>query len=183
MARVTLPNINYQDSIGFWRWCMIFRITGVLDFVHRPGFYKIENWICFRPQVRGVPLKELTWILGRLLSKSESKTKVTLRLAVYSQSVRLGVKLLEIHDQRFSFCNWALAVSPHVTSSLTRGWVCLLWICLTFVKCTFRKYNMSLKMLHFALHTSPLSVQALQSTSCLSYIYYSITAAWSLQGS
>jgi hypothetical protein len=32
----------------------------------------------------------------------------------------------------------------------------------TFVKCTFRTYGMLLKILPFALHTSPLSVHALQ---------------------
>jgi hypothetical protein len=41
-----------------------------------------------------------------------------------------------------------------------------------FVKCTFRTYNMLLKILPFALHTSPMSVQALQSISCLSYVSY-----------
>jgi hypothetical protein len=39
--------------------------------------------------------------------------------------------------------------SPYVTSSLTRGWVCLLWIGLTFVKCTYRTYSMLLKILPF----------------------------------
>jgi hypothetical protein len=33
------------------------------------------------------------------------KIKVTLRLAVYRQSVRLGVKPLETHDQTFLFFN------------------------------------------------------------------------------
>jgi hypothetical protein len=33
------------------------------------------------------------------------KVKVTLRLAAYRQSVRLGVKPIEIHDQRFLFYN------------------------------------------------------------------------------
>jgi hypothetical protein len=32
------------------------------------------------------------------------QVKVTLRLAVYRQSVHLGVKSLETHDQRF-FCD------------------------------------------------------------------------------
>jgi hypothetical protein len=31
------------DSIGFWRWCIILRITGFLEFVHRPVFQKLEN--------------------------------------------------------------------------------------------------------------------------------------------
>jgi hypothetical protein len=35
------------------------------------------------------------------ISPFKVKVKVTLRLAVYSQSVRLGVKPLETHDQTF----------------------------------------------------------------------------------
>jgi hypothetical protein len=58
--------------------------------------------------------------------------------------------------------------SSYVTSCLARRWVCLLWICLTFVKCTYRTYNLLLKILPFALHISTLSIQALQSRSCLS---------------
>jgi hypothetical protein len=49
--------------------------------------------------------------------------RFTLRLAVYSQSVRLGAKPLKIHDQQIfqlSTCGY----NPCVTSSLTRGWVC-----------------------------------------------------------
>jgi hypothetical protein len=33
------------------------------------------------------------------------RVRVTLRLAVYRRSVRLGAKPLEAHDQRFFFCN------------------------------------------------------------------------------
>jgi hypothetical protein len=47
--------------------------------------------------------------------------------------------------------------SPYVTSSLTRGWVCLSWIGFAFVKCTFRTYSMLLKILPCALYTSPVS--------------------------
>jgi hypothetical protein len=67
--------------------------------------------------------------------------------------------------------------SPYVTSSLTRGWVCLLWMGFAFVKCMYRTYSMLLKILPFALYTSPLSVQALQIRSCLSYLSYATTAA------
>jgi hypothetical protein len=35
--------------------------------------------------------------------KVKIKVRVTLQLAVYHQSVRLGIKPLETHDQRFSF--------------------------------------------------------------------------------
>jgi hypothetical protein len=53
------------------------------------------------------------------------KVKVTLRLAVYRQSVHLGVKPLETHDQTFFQLN-SCGNRPYVTSSLKRGWVCLL---------------------------------------------------------
>jgi hypothetical protein len=59
------------------------------------------------------------------------KVKVTLWLAVYSQPVRLGVRPLETHDQRFFQLN-SCGNSPYVTSSLTRRWVCLLRMCLAF---------------------------------------------------
>jgi hypothetical protein len=41
----------------------------------------------------------------------------------------------------------------------------------SIVRCTFRTYSMLLKVLAFALHTSPVSVQALQSGSCLSNVF------------
>jgi hypothetical protein len=58
--------------------------------------------------------------------------------------------------------------NPCVTSTLTRGWACLLWICLAFVNCTYRTYCMLLKIIPFTIYTSLLSVQALQCWSCLS---------------
>jgi hypothetical protein len=45
-----------------------------------------------------------------------------------------------------------------------------------FIKCTFRTYSMLLKILPFALQTSPLSAQDMQSRSCLSYLSYATTA-------
>jgi hypothetical protein len=50
-----------------------------------------------------------------------SKVKVTLRLAVYRQSVRLGDKPLETHDQRLFLQLSSCGNSPYVTSSLTRS--------------------------------------------------------------
>jgi hypothetical protein len=67
--------------------------------------------------------------------------------------------------------------SPYVTSSLTRGRVCVLWIGFAFVKCSYRTYGMLLKILPCALHTNPLSVQALQSRSCIFYLSYATTAS------
>jgi hypothetical protein len=66
------------------------------------------------------------WFLQQVIP-SEA---VTLRLAVYRQSFPLGAKPHEY----FNSCGH----SPYVTSSLTRGWVCVLWICLAFVKCMYR---------------------------------------------
>jgi hypothetical protein len=62
-----------------------------------------------------------SYSVGLLLFKV--KVKVTLRPAVYRQSVYLGVKPLETHDQRFYFLQLSpCANSPYVTSSLTRRW-------------------------------------------------------------
>jgi hypothetical protein len=57
----------------------------------------------------------------------EVKVKVTLRLAAYRQTVRLGVKPLETHDQRLFFFQLnPYGHSSYVTSSLTRRWVCVI---------------------------------------------------------
>jgi hypothetical protein len=58
------------------------------------------------------------------------RVEVTLRLAVYRQSVRLGVKSLETRHQYFMFQLNTCGYSPYVTSSLTRGWVCRLQLLL-----------------------------------------------------
>jgi hypothetical protein len=69
----------------------------------------------------------------------------------------------------FSFASDTYGHSPYVTSSVTRGWGCLLWIFLAFVKGTYRTCSMLLNILPFAQYISPLSVHALQSRSCLFY--------------
>jgi hypothetical protein len=98
------------------------------------------------------------------LNSNSSKVKVTviLRLTVYRQSVSLGVKLLETHDQGFFYLNFCGNRDRFV--SYDSAW--------PFVKCTYRTYSMLLKILPFALYISPLSVQALQSRSCLYYVSY-----------
>jgi hypothetical protein len=60
-------------------------------------------------------------------SKVKVKVKVTLRLAVYRQSICPGVKPLETHDHQNFFYPQLnpFDISPYVTSSLTRRWVCL----------------------------------------------------------
>jgi hypothetical protein len=59
------------------------------------------------------------------------RIRINLRLAAYRKSLHLGAKLLEEHDQRFFFPQLnPYGHSPHVTSSLTRGWVCRLLLLL-----------------------------------------------------
>jgi hypothetical protein len=50
-------------------------------------------------------------------------------MAVYRQSVHLGDKPLDTHDQYFFKLN-ICGYSPYVTSSLTGGWVCHLQLLL-----------------------------------------------------
>jgi hypothetical protein len=64
--------------------------------------------------------------VGWLHSKVKVKIEVTLRLAVYRQTVRFGVKPLETEDQRVFFQLSTYGHSPHVTSYLAGKWVCLL---------------------------------------------------------
>jgi hypothetical protein len=52
------------------------------------------------------------------------------KLVVYRQSVSLGDKPLETHEQYFFFQLNTCGHSPYITSSLTRGWVCRLQLLL-----------------------------------------------------
>jgi hypothetical protein len=94
----------------------------------------------FKPSVRDAPFS-----VPGLLSNSENimllcnnmvpkgnervRVRVTLQLAVYRQSVRLGDKPLKTHDQHFFFQLNTCGYSPYLTSSL-RGWVCCLQLLL-----------------------------------------------------
>jgi hypothetical protein len=65
----------------------------------------------------------------------------TLRLAVYSQSVRLGDKPLETHDQHFFFQINTWFHSPYVTSFVTRGWVCSSQLLLVLASAVILRYD------------------------------------------
>jgi hypothetical protein len=109
-----------------------------------------------------------------------AKVRVTLRLAVYRQSVRLGAKLLEAHHQRFFFQLDPCGYSPCVTSSLTRGWVSLLWIGFVFVKRTYRtcSYSMLLKIVPYALYIKVLCQSRIcRAEQVMSALSYATTAA------
>jgi hypothetical protein len=62
-------------------------------------------------------------LLSEPLTQIQVKLGVTLRLAVYRQSVRLSAQPLETHDQSFFFQLNPCGHSPYVTSSLTRSWM------------------------------------------------------------
>jgi hypothetical protein len=54
------------------------------------------------------------------------RVRVTLQLAAYRQSVRLGDNPFETHNQYFFSQLNTCGYRPYTTSSLTRGWVCRL---------------------------------------------------------
>jgi hypothetical protein len=58
---------------------------------------------------------------GTELVKVKVKSKVTLRLAVYHQSIGLGIKPDETHDQRY-FQLYPWGYSHYIIFSLKRGW-------------------------------------------------------------
>jgi hypothetical protein len=102
---------------------------------------------------------------------------VTLWLAVQCQSVHLGAKPLEDQDQRFFFFLQLnpCGLSPYITSSLMRRWVCLLWRGFAFVKCTHHTYSMLLKNLPCASYTSPVSRDFAEQIKCI--LSYATVAA------
>jgi hypothetical protein len=68
----------------------------------------------------------------RALTSESEFGCLTLRLAVYYQSVPLGAKLLRTQNQHFFQLN-TCGYSPYVTSFITRGWVCRLQLLLALV--------------------------------------------------
>jgi hypothetical protein len=82
-------------------------------------------------------------------------------------------------DPRYIYLfNWTLAVIVFMQRRLWRedGLVSYEYAW-PFVKCMYHTYSMLLRILPFALYTNLLSVEALQSRSCLSYVSYATTAA------
>jgi hypothetical protein len=65
------------------------------------------------------------------------KVRITLRLAVYCQSVRLGAKSLRLTTGVFLLQLNLCGHSPYVISFLTRGWVCLLSLLINGLLNTF----------------------------------------------
>jgi hypothetical protein len=66
---------------------------------------------------------------GAFLVSVRVSIRVTLWLTVYRQSVHLGFKPAETHEQYSFFQLNTCGYSPYVTSSVMRGWVChLQWL-------------------------------------------------------
>jgi hypothetical protein len=81
------------------------------------------------------------------------KVKVTLRLAVYCQSFRLGAKPLEDHEQNSFFQLNPCRHSPYVTFCVTIGWVCLSWMCVALSN-VYNVHQHVIENSSFALYTS-----------------------------
>jgi hypothetical protein len=94
------PQLPASATLNWLSTCRLSRSTD-----SRIGIY--SDWLAIRVTVR---------------------VRVTLRLVVYRQSVHLGVKHLEDHDQRFPLQLSLCGHNPYVTSTLTRGWV---WLIMT----------------------------------------------------
>jgi hypothetical protein len=75
--------------------------------------------------------------IGKLTGSESELIRVTLRLAIYRQSVRLGAEPLETHDQNFLSQLNTCGRSPYITSSLTKGWVCHLQVLLALASAFF----------------------------------------------
>jgi hypothetical protein len=88
--------------------------------------------------------------------KVKFKVKITLWLAVYRQSVCLGVRPLKTQEQKFFQLN-SFDNSPYVTSSLTRRWVFSYEYAWPFVKCTFHLYNVIEKSSFCTVYKSSVS--------------------------
>jgi hypothetical protein len=100
------------------------------------------------------------------------KAKVTLWLAVCCQSLHLGIKPLETHDQRFLF-NWTLVVIVLMWHPLwLEDWFVSFEYAWTSVKCTYCIYSILPKI--FPLHYT----QALCQYRLLKYIMIILHSLW-----
>jgi hypothetical protein len=152
------------DSEGLWR---TLGISGVLDFVRWPLFKRTQrfgNWICCRPQLRGVRQSPGQWLW---LAPSNGPSRVDAFSTHLTEtdtaiSSSWGQDPWGSRPEIFFFleteplwsqskCNILSAEDGFV--SYEYAW--------PFVKCTCRTYGTILKILPYALYTRSLSVQTL----------------------
>jgi hypothetical protein len=119
--------VSVTNDCGFQIWCL-----GLLDATITITLYHNSSYIGLH--LNEVCLPNLALISS--LSNSGSgilprvRVRVTLRLAVYRQTVRLGAKTLETHGQNFFSKLNTCGHSLHVTSSRQRRWICHLQLLL-----------------------------------------------------
>jgi hypothetical protein len=109
----TTVTLRINDRVNGTLWITVVWATSYYKFI------MLEKW--------------RLWILGRSISYLDCMTvRISLRLAVYRQSLRLGDKPLRLTTSIFFFFKMNTCVhSSYVASSLTRGWICRLQLLLT----------------------------------------------------
>jgi hypothetical protein len=157
--------------------CLTMDVSAVILWLHNSGIQASWHNIFSRL----LPVLKWGLLYGEFQSQSHCELLYDWRFT--ANQFILESSLLRLTTSDFLFCNWTLVVRPCVTSSLKRGWVCVLWMYLAFVKCKYRTYSTWLKTLPFSLCKTPMSVQALQSRACVSYLTYATAAALSLERS
>jgi hypothetical protein len=80
------------------------------------------RWVCL--QTASCRLETLLDCGFKVEVEVEFEFEIILRLTVYRQSFRLGVKLPEVHEERFFLQLKPCCPSPYATYSLTRRYVC-----------------------------------------------------------
>jgi hypothetical protein len=108
-------------------------------------------WSALSDERTGLSFTIATGPRQRRAALVKVKDKVTLRLAVYRQSLHLGTKPLEVHDQRFLLQLNSFGRSPYVTSSLMREQ-------LSCTECTV--YNISARKIAFICSCLIIAVEA-----------------------
>jgi hypothetical protein len=109
---------RYQTNDGDWACSLAYQIMPIV----RIWCYKgsLITWTFV-----SLTTAKIKSLIFSQLNHIQSYRQSYLRLAVYCQSVRLGIKAADTQDQ-FIFQLKTYGNNPNVTSSLTRGWVCRL---------------------------------------------------------
>jgi hypothetical protein len=123
---------------------------------------------------RSVHLLHTQGFLQKTLTSFLVRVRVTLRLAIYRQLVRLCVKPFETHGQNFFQLN-TRCHSPYVTPSLTREWGCRLQLLLVLTRAFVLRFE-SRRTLNHILLSQIWDFPNLEPRS--PYLYFSSTG-WS----
>jgi hypothetical protein len=186
------------DSCGFcWRgapsvtrgWVCILQLLLVLASADPRIFVSQEQEQCSPVVPPGIRfpfgrLLQLVWLQWKYSNtppreetQPKTKSKLLYDWRFTANQFILAPSPLRLAAIYFFFCNWTLALIVLMQYPLwgEDGILCYEYVW-PFFKCTYRTCSMLLKILPFALYTSPMVVQALQSRSCQSYISCATTA-------